>query len=238
MDGIISITGVLALLLVAGAVLGLLQRDSFSWRWLLVAAGMVLLNDFLLTRGYGHLPRLIPHSEWNWQGKILALAATLAVASLPAFGWKRSGLTLAQAPGSLRSCAIVALLYAGVFTVLAYVNPNEPASRETLAFQLTMPGLEEEPFYRGVLLLALDRAFRGRVRLLGVDWGWGAVLSCAVFGLAHAFDYAHGRFAFDPMTMAVTALPSFIGVWLRLRSGSLVLPVLLHNFGNAIPLVL
>jgi membrane protease YdiL (CAAX protease family) len=237
-DGIIGIGWVLAFLLLAGGAIGLFQRDKFSLRWLLVAAALVLLNDFLLTCGYGALPRLIPHAQWNWQGKVLALAATLAVASLPAFGWKRSGLTLVQAPGSLRSAGIVALVYAGVFTTLAVLNPNEPTSRETLAFQLTMPGLEEEPFFRGVLLLALDQAFRGRVRFLGVDWGWGAVLSCTLFGLAHAFDVTHGQPSFEPMTMAVTALPAVIGVWLRYRTGSLLIPVLMHNFGNTIPLIL
>ena len=114
----------------------------------------------------------------------MALAVTLAVAALPAFGWHRSGLTFAQAKGSLASCVPVALLYALFFVALAHFSPSDPASRETIAFQLTMPGLEEEPFYRGILLLALDRAFLGRVRFLGVDWGWGAVLSCALFGLA------------------------------------------------------
>jgi len=40
------------------------------------------------------------------------------------------------------------------------------------------------------------------------------------------------------MTMALTALPSFIAVWLRLRTGSVLLPVLLHNFGNSISMFL
>jgi membrane protease YdiL (CAAX protease family) len=238
-DGIIEIAAVVALLLVAGGAIGFTSRGSFSPRWLLAAAGLVLLNDFLLVRGFGLLPHLLPPAHWNWQGKILALAATLAIASLPAFGWKRSGLTLAQAPGSLRACAAVALLYCAFFAVVAHLFPdNSPASPETIAFQLTMPGLEEEPFYRGVLLFALDQAFRGRVRVLGVDCGWSAVLSCALFGLAHAFSYHAGKFAFDPLTMALTALPSFIGVWIRLRSGSLVFPVLLHNFGNSASLIL
>lgn len=39
------------------------------------------------------------------------------------------------------------------------------------------------------------------------------------------------------MTMALTALPAFIAVWLRLRTGSLLLPILLHNFGNAFSLI-
>jgi membrane protease YdiL (CAAX protease family) len=37
--------------------------------------------------------------------------------------------------------------------------------------------------------------------------------------------------------MALTALPSFVGVWLRLRTGSLLLPILIHNFGNSISLL-
>jgi membrane protease YdiL (CAAX protease family) len=234
----ISIATVLGLLLVVGGALGLAQRRSFSLRWLLVAAALVLLNDFLLSRGYGLLPHMLPKSEWNWQGKILALAATLAIAALPVFGWKRSGLTFAQAKGSLVTAIPVALVYCGFFVVMARLFPSGAASPETIAYQLTMPGVEEEPFFRGILLFALDRAFSARVRLLGVDWGWGAVLSCALFGLAHALGYAHGRFSFDALTMALTGLPAFLGVWMRLRTGSLVLPVLLHNFGNSISMFL
>lgn len=221
------------LLLGAGLVLGLLGRRSFDLRWLLVAVGLVLLNNLLLGRGYGLVPDWLG-GDWNWTGKALALAGTLAVASLPMFGWRRVGLTLAQRAGSLRSAIPVALLYCGFFLAIALLFPSDPPSAEDVAFQLTMPGLEEEPFYRGILLFALDQAFRGRVRFLGVDWGWGAVLSCFAFGLAHALSYSDGGFSFDPLTMALTAVPSFIAVWLRYRTGSLLLPVALHNFGNAI----
>lgn len=237
MDGIIGILGVVALLLGIGGGLGLLFPGRTSWMWLLAAAGLVFVNDAMLTRVWGLIPDVIPHSDWNWQGKIMALAVTLAVASLPMFGWKRSGLTLTQAPGSWKTALPVTAAYAGLFLVMALIFPNESASKETVAFQLTMPGFEEEPFYRGVLLLALERAFSGRLRFLGVDWSLGAVLSCALFGLAHAFGFSDGQFSFDPMTMALTGLPSLIGVWLVLRTRSLLLPVLMHNFGNAIMLL-
>ena len=236
MNGIISIAGVAGMLLVFGGLIGMTRRHLFAPKWLVVAAGLVILNDFMLTRAYELAPHLLPPSDWNWQGKVMALATTLAIASLPTFGWHLSGLTLKQAERSLASTVPVVMLYALFFIALAHFFPSEAAARETVAFQLTMPGLEEEPFYRGVLLLPLDRAFLGRVRFLGVDWGWGAVLSCLLFGLAHAFGYSHGSFSFDPMTMALTALPSLIAVWLRLRTGSVLLPVLLHNFGNSISL--
>jgi len=125
-----------------------------------------------------------------------------------------------------------------LFTWLAMSGDNDPASAETMAFQLTMPGLEEEPFYRGIFLLALNEALRGRVRALGIEWGWGAFLSSALFGMAHAFGFDDGALSFDLMTFLMTGVPALILVWLRERTGSLLLPILLHNFGNSVGLFL
>ena len=48
----------------------------------------------------------------------------------------------------------------------------------------------------------------------------------------------NGQFSFDALVMGLTAIPSFIAVWLRLRTGSLVLPIAIHNFGNLIPMLI
>ncbi len=236
MNGFIGLGGTLALLLLGGALIGLAHWRSFAPRWLLIAAFLVAVNDFLLTGGYGLLPQIFPDATKNWQGQLLALGATLTIAALPAFGWRRVGLTLVQRPGSLKAVIPVAALYCGFFLALALAFSSEGGTKEDVAFQLTLPGLQEEPFYRGILLFALDRAFTGRAQFLGVEWGWGAVLSCMLFGLIHAFGFSDGAFSFDPMIMTLTALPSFIAVWLRARTGSLLLPVLLHNLGNSISL--
>ncbi|MEZ4456397.1 MAG: CPBP family intramembrane glutamic endopeptidase [Gemmatimonadales bacterium] len=237
MNGLIGLGGTLAILLLLGTLAGALDRTRFSPRWLLLSAALVAVNDASLTRAWGALPRLLG-GDWNWQGKLLALGVTLVIAAHPAFGWRRTGLRIAQEPGSLRSALPVAALYCLFFVGLALAFPGGPADAEEVAFQLTMPGLEEELFYRGILLFALDQAFTGRKRLLGVDWGWGAVLSCLLFGLAHAFGFGGGRFHLDVMTMALTALPSFLAVWVRLRTGSLLIPVALHNIGNSVFLIL
>lgn len=237
MNGLISLGGTLIILLIIGGVIGFADRRRFASRWLIVAGLLVALNDACLTRVYGLVPDFIG-GDWNWQGKLLALCATLVIAALPAFGWARSGLRLSQDTGSLKASIPVAALYCAFFVAIALAFPSGKTNAEEVAFQLTMPGFEEEPFYRGILLLALDRAFTGKVRFLGVDWGWGAVLSCALFGMAHAFGFSDGHFSFDVMTMALTALPSFIAVWLRLRSGSVLFPILLHNFGNSLSLLI
>ena len=172
MDPIISILAICAILLLAGLACGLLDRGGFSVRWLLGGIALVALNDVLLTNFYGLLPTAFPQSEWNWQGKALALVATLAIAAHPAIGWQRVGLTFRQKKGSLKSAVPVALAYCAFFLAIAMFFPGDDSSTETIAFQLTMPSLEEESFYRGLLLFAFYEAFRGRVRVLGVDWSW------------------------------------------------------------------
>jgi membrane protease YdiL (CAAX protease family) len=238
MNGLIGLCATLLLLLLVGGLIGIIDRERFAPRWLLVAALLVVINDALLTRVYGVAPDLVPDLDWNWQGMLLALAATLAIAALPMFGWRRVGLTLAQAPGSPRAAFPVVALYCALFIGIAVAFPDGTASAEDIAFQLTMPGLQEETFYRGILLYTLYRAFNGRMRFLGIDWSWGAVLSCLLFGMAHAFAFSDGQFSFEPLVMALTALPSFLAVWLALRSGSLLLPIVIHNFGNAISMLI
>jgi uncharacterized protein len=235
-EGLVSILAICGGLLVVGAIAGLADRRDFTPRWLLVATALFFLNDAALTRVYGLIPDLIG-GEWNWTGKALALAITLAVASHPAIGWQRSGLTLQQKRGSLPSALVVSALLIGLFVFFA-LSSDDSGNAEAAAFQMTMPGLEEEPFYRGILLLALNEAFRGRFRALGIEWGWGAFLSSALFGMAHAFGFENGAFSFDLMTFLMTGVPALILVWLRERTGSLLLPVLLHNFGNSIGLFL
>ncbi|WP_296719326.1 CPBP family intramembrane glutamic endopeptidase [Erythrobacter sp.] len=238
-DQITAIVSICGILILVGTGLGLADRKNFSPGWLVVATALVFANDAMLTRVYGLIPDLLPDSDWNWQGKLMALVLSLGVAALGLFGWRRSGLTLRQHPGSLRSAAFVFAAYILFFLVIALAFDAGDATAETVAFQLTMPGLEEEIFYRGILLLALNEAFRGRIRLLGINWGWGALLSSLVFGLAHAFSYSAGEgFAIDPVYLALTAIPSLLAVWLRERTGSLLLPIAAHNFGNALPLML
>lgn len=223
-----------AILLVGGSAIGLLDRAKFHWRWLIAAVAMLIVNDALLTNMFGLLPDLAAASDWNWQGKLLALGASLAIAAYPALGFARSGITLRQNVAGWPVTYAVAAVLGGVFAALALALPADPADADTLAFQLTMPGLEEEIFYRGILLLALNEAFRGRWHFLGIDWGWGALLSSLMFGLGHALDVGSDGVNFDALAMAVTGGPALLLVWLRERTGSLFLPVIMHNYANSI----
>ena len=222
-------TGFLAGFGLLGAVV---FRSDFRWKWLVAALALNLVYQALLTRGFWMIPDPFPQADWNWAGKLAAIGGTLIVMALPAFGWKRCGMTLEQGPRWGGALGMFIAL-AGLFFWLALSSADgKPDSLETIAFQWTLPGLDEELFYRGTLLLALNEAFRGRIGIAGAPIGYGGVLTSLLFGITHALSFKAGAVDFDLMTFAMTGLPAFLLLWLRERTGSLVLPVIAHNIAN------
>jgi len=233
-DAIIAMLGWVGAVAVGGLAFAGLMKGRVRWGWLAAALLLMAVYDVALTRGYGTIPLSFGSSTWNWEGKVLAVLLSLAVASLPIIGWKRAGLTLEQDRRGLAGALVLSGLLVALFLGLALYFPGQGFDLDSLAFQLTMPGLDEELFYRGVLLLMLNEAFGKPVRILGAWMGWGAVLSSLAFGLTHALGYADGGFTFEPLLMATTGVSALLLVWLREKTGSVLLPILLHNYGNAI----
>ena len=81
----------------------------------------------------------------------------------------------------------------------------------------------EECAFRGVLLAMLDRAFVGRWRVLGVSVGWGGAVVTLLFVALHGFSAG---------TLLSVLPAALLYLWLRLRTDSLVWPVLFHNLWN------
>src|SRR5690606_19082663 len=121
---------------VAGLALAALMRGRIHWGWFAGAMATLVVYELALTQVYGLLPLLNPSESWNWAGKVLAIAVTLVIASLPWVGWRRSGLTLRQDPKGLAGALILSGLLAALFLGLAIYFPNQPFDLETLAFQL------------------------------------------------------------------------------------------------------
>ncbi|MCQ8184265.1 CPBP family intramembrane glutamic endopeptidase, BDIM_20840 family [Parvularcula maris] len=233
-DGLSTSALYAGFILVLGLLFGLTQRQSFKLPWLLAAAAFFFVSDMVLSRFYG----LVPNPEWaswNWTGKGLSLALALAVTALPVIGFRRAGITFKQDKGSLWAWgvfAVLAVTLGYVALVDGYVEPDF----ETRLFQWTMPGLDEELVYRGVLLLMLNEALRGRMQILGAPMGWAAVITSLLFGLIHTVSFDNGALEYGlPVSQTIGA---FILVWMREKTGSVVLPVLAHNYVNGIFLMI
>lgn len=218
--------GVLIALCAVGAIL----PGGARWRWVAIALALFVAYDFALTRAFRLLPSLPPEADWNWFGKVLAISAMLAIASLPAFGWKRVGITWHQEGGWMLP-VLVMLIAVAPLVWLNVADGIEPSDAETIAFQLTMPGFDEELFYRGVLLLALNEAFRGKVRVLGAPIGWGGIVAIILFGVVHGIAWSDGV-TLDTEAMLWAGIPGVVLLWIRERTGSIVLPIVAHNLAN------
>ena len=225
------IAGSVGIIAILGAIGALLWREQFQLRWFALALALYIFYEILLTNGLYNFPILLPDAAWNWQGKALAIFGMLAVAASPKFGFLSVGLTPRQGP-NYKPAMWLFLTMSAIIFYFAIIMGDGADDLETILFQWTAPGLDEELFYRGVLLLAMNEAFRARLSILGAPMGYGGLLTCVLFGFAHALDYGAGGYSFDMITFILTGVPSFILLWLRERTGSLLLPILAHNIAN------
>lgn len=142
-----------------------------------------------------------------------------------AFGW-----TWRQRPGSLGPALGVSAL---VLAIHAWTLPDDgPQGLAVSAalgwYQASLPGLTEELMFRGLLLALALRACPPATpasRIWGQAPGWGGWV------LTAAFIALHGP---EPARMLAVLPVAVLALWLRLYTGSLLLPVLVHNAWNAV----
>lgn len=92
-------------------------------------------------------------------------------------------------------------------------------------FQLLLIALPEEFFFRGYFQSTIDRVFKARRRFLGVQVGWGWIITAIVFAFSHTIIYYqwwHFSIFF----------PALLFGYLRLRTGSITAPILFHAASN------
>ena len=144
------------------------------------------------------------------------------------------GIRFQQAKGSAPVWIGIGL-YALIFFAIAWFSPppRTNAYWESLAFQLTMPSLDEEVFFRGLLPVIVDRCFGVSRNIFGARMGWGAIVSSVMFGLVHGLSL-EGGLSVDWIAVAIPGGIGLLGCWIVQRTKSLIGPVLMHSHGNAI----
>jgi membrane protease YdiL (CAAX protease family) len=204
-------------------------RDAARRGWLVAFLATLTLCIALLA-----LPPLLPGgrligARWNWGGGLLALGGLVWIASLLArragLSWAAMGFTWRQRPGAWRAALGVSALALSLNVLVLnrsdFRQPGVPL--ETWLYQATLPGLMEELLFRGVLLALLDRAFPARRRMWGVSVGWGGLVVTLVFVALHGWSAG---------TLLGVLPAALLYLWLRLHTGSLLAPVLVHNLWN------
>lgn len=182
------------------------------------------------------LKDLAAQSNWNWTGKIVALCSTLVMAvavSLVIPGaLSKMGFTLRQTPGSVPpALAMATAVIGGCIAMEITLNDGREVSTDRLLYQSIMPGLDEEPLFRGLLPFLLALGLGGNEKRI---WyiGTGGFLATVLFGVGHGLAYQEGAFVFASIPIVVTGLIGLSLLWIRERTGSLLLPIIVHNVIN------
>jgi membrane protease YdiL (CAAX protease family) len=204
-----------------------------------IIAYAIYVTAIMMGGNYIPLEAVFGELDWNWGGKIAAIGSTVLVFAVLALTLKgvsapTAGFTFRQRKGSLLPAVIVTtLLAASVIGLEIAAADGTALDPERLAFQATMPGIDEELFFRGVLLCLLGIAApSGGLNLLGARITVGGFLATVLFGLGHGLAYSNDGLQFSWIFVAITAYLGFGLLWLRERTGSVLWPIFAHNVIN------
>ena len=171
----------------------------------------------------------IIHGNWNWDGKIYGLACGIVLYFLFRRQFADNNFfTLKQNKEGLRSALKVALAIMCISLLGGIVNDNE-FNLETLLFQISMPGIDEEIMYRGVLLGLMCSALRTG----NAAWRNPAIIINAIlFGLVHALSLSDGALQINAMNFVWTGIIGYSFGYITIKTRSILIPMLTHNLYN------
>jgi membrane protease YdiL (CAAX protease family) len=192
--------------------------------WVAVIAGAELQAAVPLAAGL----------HWNWLGKIFSVAVVFAaILLLPERTRQEVGIRWRQKDGSLRPAALcIILICTFSWTLEAWNADGVDVSIERLAFQAIMPGLDEELFFRGLFLALLFRAFKENFTILGASIGPAGAIVTFVFAAGHGITVNAGAIHFDAIAFFTTGTIGAGLLWIRQRTGSILLAIVAHNLVN------
>ena len=240
-DLFISLFANVGVILLLVLILRAIKKVDLNLMWSLISLGILVCYFFALFKGGKVIPldMLFPDLSWNWSGKIAAIILWLVVL-LALIKFKTNfriadaGFTFRQNENSIKPAFTVMCLFIILQIVVSLFWSGEPSyDLETLLYQATMPGFDEEPMFRGILLFCISLAIISeRYSLGGASINIAGLLLVVLFGLVHGVMFNGGEWHFSFPAILLTGGYGFILLWLRERTGSLVFPILAHNSVN------
>ncbi|HZZ26645.1 MAG TPA: CPBP family intramembrane glutamic endopeptidase [Pirellulales bacterium] len=171
----------------------------------------------------------IRRSQWGWSYKACGIFFSCLL--LVCFPWLRQnvGLRWRQAPGSWRLSLGIFCMWLAIGILGGFYIAAEKFSLDKLLFQATMPSMEEELTFRGIMLALLERAFGHSPMSCRLRYGGAAFITSLLFW--HDVAIQHGNLIV-PLARVDTMIFASLVALVRTRSGSLLWPMLIHSAGN------
>lgn len=162
-------------------------------------------------------------------------AATFVVAVvLCVWAPRRYGLGLGRTREHMVLVGVTVLAVAAVVGVFRMTGASAPYDATLGEFVLVPVG--EELLFRGFLLGALLELFRRR-QVGPHPAAWAIVISAAAFGIGHLGNLGYVDTAFVVLQVLVAFVFGVVAGHVRVRTGSVVGPVLMHATMNVVAVV-
>jgi membrane protease YdiL (CAAX protease family) len=174
---------------------------------------------------------------WPWPNKLLAVSFSL-LSLIAIYFYKTNfkisdaGFTLKQKPNSLIPALKMLLLLLACRFVFSSLFGGDDGSTdpEELIFLATMPGLEKETFYRGILLYVMSQAIiSARYPIYGTNVNVAGLLSVLLFAFVNGLVWQYSQWSIFYISIIFSTVYGFALLWLREKTGSLLFPILAHN---------
>lgn len=185
---------------------------------------------------------------WNWEGKLFEIVWPILVIYL--FKWmspEEVGYQLPKQGFEWILCigfALILPFIALLDSFLEIEQTSHPPVVEDLLYQFFVPGLAEEPIYRGVFLAILNRYLSHQWKIFNLPVGLGWILTSVLFVVVHLIAYVpqEQRIIYFwewpiPLRFHIAFVTGFILTsfgwgYLREKTGSLWPCILSHNLAN------
>jgi len=206
----------------------------------LLFAGYVILDMALTALPIDYPAFDFVGLQMNWSGKIYSyLLAILFILFYKKISRKEIGLTLEQHKGSQSFSIWTMMVFIGLMLAYCVFLGRFQATTENILFQITMPSVIEEIVFRGILLALLARVFEDNLRIGQVKFGMGVIITSLLFGFWHGLHISDNfELTLNWLPVVYTGLIVFVLALVRVRSGSLVFPIIIHILVNLIPQVM
>ena len=172
-------------------------------------------------------------SNWNWTGKLFGIVfGIICYFVFKKYFAPNNFFTFRQSIENKGKTIIVSVTVIVVISVLYYFIGQSDFNIETLVFQLTMPSLDEEIMFRGILLGLLLTALPNKIPILGNP---SILLTAILFGFLHALslnkDYT---LSFELTYFLHTGIGGYVFGWIAVKSRSILLPIITHGLTNCL----
>lgn len=219
------------LILIPFAFFLLKKRTKINFQRLLIFVFCYVTYQVFLV-----LPKIDPMfdfitSSWNWDGKIYGIiCGVFSYFLFNKYFRENNFFILKQNKESFKSALIGAISIVLLSTVIWFLLGQSQFNLETLAFQISLPGIDEEIMFRGILLGLLATSLKEKTLFLGNP---SILLTAILFGFMHALTLTKNyEINFEPIYFIQTGFAGYVWGWITIKSRSILLAILSHNFSN------